>query len=152
MRASLIVDGNNIINACGMFKCYMSDFETARSKLIDIMSEFSDYYDYRVTVVFDGNGHADAYNKKSGIEILFSGTDKDADSLIEKKVYDAKDRYGMTVITNDTWVRNISRGMGALVIDSAYFEKMAVDMSKDTDSRLRSMFLISKLRHIHEKI
>ena len=149
MSKRLLVDGHNIIRACKIFKIARNEIESAKAELIETLLHFSIYYGYAVTVVFDGTGAPQSYDAQN-LCIIFSGNKDDADTVIERLVYDSKDRSQITVLTNDFDIRNMIRGMGGLIMESSYFEKLAIDMTKDLRKDIAKRSANSKLKMQNE--
>lgn len=118
MRTTLIVDGYNAINAIGSTRKMIirGDLRNARHEMMRIAGEFrrsSGYID-SVCVVFDGDDryrHMDRLSDLPG-DHVFSGTDEGDDEIIRNvKKYSSFSR--VIVVSNDNYVRNMSRGYGA---------------------------------------
>jgi len=123
MKSLLVVDGYNFI-----FKYYDSrsingsELELLREKLIGDLAEYRHNTDYDIIVVFDSNKSAEKGRhsiKHKGIEVIFSGRTKTADSVIEeiahlKEGYDQKfivtsDNIQQTVIFKENIYRKSVR-------------------------------------------
>lgn len=133
----LIVDGYNIIFAWDELKgLSRMNIDSARDKLIDILSNYQGYKGCRLTVVFDaykvkGNpgkrefydGTGKKYSLKrdekskddlKGIEVVYTRTDETADAFIERLVHEEGGKYKVTVATNDGLEQLTVMGQGAL--------------------------------------
>lgn len=131
----LIVDGYNIIFAWDELKeLSRLNIDSARDKLVDILCNYQGYKGGNLLVVFDaykvkGNpGRHEFYDgmgkrirlengKKKpdkGIEIVYTKTDETADAYIEHKVYEIRDKYRITVATNDGLEQLTVLSQGAL--------------------------------------
>jgi len=123
MKSLLVVDGYNFI-----FKYYDnrsingSELELLREKLIEDLVEYRHNTNYDIIIVFDSNKSAEKGRhsiKHKGIEVIFSGRTKTADSVIEeiahlKEGYDKKfvvtsDNIQQTVIFRENIYRKSVR-------------------------------------------
>jgi len=123
MKSLLVVDGYNFI-----FKYYDnrsingSELELLREKLIEDLVEYRRNTNYDIIIVFDSNKSAEKGRhsiKHKGIEVIFSGRAKTADSVIEeiahlKEGYDKKfivtsDNIQQTVIFKENIYRKSVR-------------------------------------------
>ena len=145
MTETYIIDGYNFIRASALFKNMRNDMESARNKLINTVAELSKYENCRISAVFDGKGLPEQYPEHDGFSIIFSGAGTDADSVIEKMVYNAKERLSLIVVTNDAHIRDIVRGAGARVMDTSHFEKLIQTMEKDYGDILTKRSLRAKI-------
>ena len=131
------MDGYNIIFAWDELKeLSRMNIDSARDKLIDILSNYQGYKGCRLTVVFDaykvkGNpgkrefydGTGKKYSLKrdekskddgKGIEVVYTRTDETADAFIERLVHEEGGKYKVTVATNDGLEQLTVMGQGAL--------------------------------------
>ena len=92
---------------------------TARQHLIRKLEEVAGRLAERITVVFDGagspklKGERDGEGYSSSVEVLFSPSDKTADTLIERMVHEAPDSAGIMVVTSDRLERETTGAAGA---------------------------------------
>ena len=106
----LIVDGDNVFRAMGLIRGKdLSAVEHVLQKLERMAAE----RDWEVTVVFDGP--ARFLPRESGPLVVRSGKGQSADTLIERMVYQEKDRAEVVVVTQDRAEANLVLGMGARV-------------------------------------
>ena len=104
----LIVDGDNVFRAMGLIKGKnLSEVEQFLQKLERIAAE----RDWDVLVVFDGPERL--LPRESGLLVVQYGKGQSADALIERSVYQEKDRARVVVVTQDLAVTNMVLGMGA---------------------------------------
>ena len=123
MATTLVVDAYNAIYAIPEVRSKMKEsLERARNSITLLSKEYarSSGYINDVRIVFDGDDryrHIDALYRSGKKHEIFSKTG-DGDDEIIRTVRDCS-RYGKVVIaSNDNYVRNISRGYGAFVINS----------------------------------
>lgn len=132
----LIVDGYNIIFAWEeLNELSKINIDSARDRLIDILSNYQGFKDCRLTVVFDaykvkgnpgkrefydgtGKKYALKKDEKSkadakGVEVIYTRTDETADAYIERLVHEEGGKYKVTVATNDGMEQLTVMGQGA---------------------------------------
>ncbi|MCE5328736.1 NYN domain-containing protein [bacterium] len=105
MKSLLVVDGYNFI-----FKYYDSrsingnKLELLREKLIEDLAEYKHNTNYDIIIVFDSN-KSEQKNRHSvkhkGIEVIFSGKTKTADSVIEEIAHLKEGYDNKFIVTSD---------------------------------------------------
>lgn len=119
----LIIDGYNVINAWPeLIKLKEDNFEHARLRLIEILSNYSGYKGIRVIVVFDAHqvkGGVERKEHHGNIEVLFSGEGITADSVIEKLISEIPlNHCKVFVATSDKTEQEMIWGKGAYRMSS----------------------------------
>lgn len=130
----LLVDGYNIIFAWQELKELAAvNIDSARDRLIDILSNYQGYLGSTVIVVFDaykvkGNpGSALIYHN---IHVVYTKEAETADQYIEKTVHEIGRKYQVTVATSDALEQMIIWGEGAVRMSAqGLFE--AVERAKE---------------------
>jgi ribosomal protection tetracycline resistance protein len=123
----VIVDGYNLIfNWKELRELSNLNLDSARGRLVDILSNYQGYTGCHMLVVFDAykvKGQPGKKEKYQNVEIAYTGEMQTADSYIEKAVHDitGKDTKNITVVTSDGWVQRIVLGEGALRMSAAEF-------------------------------
>jgi predicted RNA-binding protein with PIN domain len=119
----LIVDGYNIIFAWEDLKALLNvNIDSARDKLLDILSDYQGYRGGRLIVVFDAykrKEHPGTKSRYHNIEVVFTRTDETADAYIERTVHDISGKYKITVATNDGLEQLTVMSQGALRMSAA---------------------------------
>jgi predicted RNA-binding protein with PIN domain len=119
----LIVDGYNIIFAWEDLKSLLKvNIDSARDKLLDILSGYQGYRGGRLIVVFDAykrREHPGTKSRYHNIEVVFTRTDETADAYIERTVHDISGKYKITVATNDGLEQLTVMSQGALRMSAA---------------------------------
>jgi len=117
-RDFLLVDGYNIIHAWDDLSelCEVS-LESARQKLMDIMSNYQGYRNYiTVILVFDGylvKGNLGTVMEYNNIYVVFTKEAETADHFIEKTVHSLPKECRVRVATSDGLEQLIILGSGA---------------------------------------
>lgn len=113
----LLVDGYNIIFAWSELKdLAMDNMDSARTKLLDILSNYQGIRKCQIIVVFDAyhvQGHAEEAIDYYNIHMVFTREAQTADQYIEKFAHDNKAKYDIVVATSDGLQQIIIRGAGS---------------------------------------
>lgn len=139
MNEYLVVDGYNIINAWDDLKEQsISSLESARLKLIDIMSEYRAYKEIIVIVVFDAHYVKNSQEKHeyhNGVEVVFTKEFESADSYIERTVASMPVNYNVKVATSDWAEQTLVLGLGAARVSASELEEEIAEMKKSMDKK-----------------
>ena len=118
----LLVDGYNIIFAwedlCELAKL---NLDSARGKLLDMMSNYAGFTGKSVIVVFDAYrvaGHQVEQIKYHNIYVVYTREAMTADEYIEEETHELKKQYNVTVATSDKVVQVITWGKGAVILSA----------------------------------
>ncbi len=113
----LLVDGYNVIFAWDELKeLAKTSLESARGRLLDLMSNYQGYKNNYLIVVFDAyrvEGHATEISRYHNIYVVFTKEAETADQYIEKTVRLINRKYHVTVATSDALEQVIILGAGA---------------------------------------
>ncbi len=123
----LLVDGYNVIYSWeDLRKISEISMDNARTKLMDLLSEYKSLHDCTVILVFD------AYNVPRDLEdviqyhniyVVYTKQAETADTYIEKTTYDIDKRHLVRVVTSDGAEQVIVLGHGSLRVSSREFEE-----------------------------
>ena len=118
----LLVDGYNVIFADSeLSSLARENYDAARGKLIDMLSDFHGTRNGQLWVVFDaykvkgGTEHTESF---LNIKVVYTKENQTADMFIEKTVHDMRKQYDITAATSDGLEQVVSRGQGAKMISS----------------------------------
>jgi len=142
----LLVDGYNIIFAWETLKSLAEDnMDSAKGKLLDIMSNYQAVKRTHVIVVFDAyrvKGHIEESLDYHNIRVVYTKEAQTADQYIEKFSFAHGSEYNITVATSDGLQQIIVRGSGSMLL-SARELKIEVDqvneMMKESYAALRKL-------------
>ncbi len=130
----LLVDGYNIIHAWSELKMLAEDdMESARIKLLDVLSNYQGIRKCEIIVVFDAylvQGHGEEITYYHNIHMVFTKEAQTADQYIEKFAHNHSKKYNITVATSDGLQQIIVRGAGCLIM-SARELKAEVEAAND---------------------
>lgn len=122
----IIVDGYNVIFAWDALKSIASyNLEEARSKLLDILSNYSAYSNKRTVVVFDAykvSGNSGKKFEYGNIHVVFTKENELADVYIEKLVSEIGKNEKVKVVTSDNLIQLSAIRFGVLRMSAADFE------------------------------
>jgi len=129
MPVTYYIDGYNVIHFCDRLKPLAAqNFEAARDALVERTCRFCAITGERAKIVFDGRGRQreamPAMRNAGGLEIVYSPGHQSADTLIERMVHIAPQRRAIIVVSHDRGLRDLCRGLGALVISPDNFLTM----------------------------
>ncbi len=118
----LLVDGYNIIHAWDELKDLMGiSLESARQKLLDMMSNYQGFRKITVIVVFDAylvKGKPRKIFQYDDIYVVYTKEAETADNYIEKVVNQLPRHYKVRVATSDSLEQLIILGHGATRISA----------------------------------
>lgn len=118
----LLVDGYNIIHAWDELKeLYEVSLESARQKLMDILSNYQGFKKITVIVVFDGylvKGNIGTVYEYNNINVVFTKEAETADHYIERVVNILPKHYKVRVATSDALEQLIILGGGAIRVSA----------------------------------
>src|SRR5690606_31706248 len=121
------IDGYNVMHQSSSLRpIARQDLERAREALVDKVAQFCIATAQEAIIVFDGRSQhqaelVDHYRGVSGLQVLYAPGHKRADAEIERRVYLERDRIKTVVVSNVRGLRDLCRGMGALVMEADSF-------------------------------
>lgn len=130
----LLVDGYNIIYAWPELKELVDEnMDSARMKLLDLLSNYQGIRKCQIIVVFDAyrvQGHLEEVVDYHNIHLVYTREAQTADQYIEKFAYDNQKKYSITVATSDGLQQIIVRGVGCSLL-SARELKADIEMANE---------------------
>ena len=118
----LLVDGYNVIFAWDDLKALAAvNIDSARDKLIDIMSNYQGYVGWELILVFDAykvKQNPGSITKHGNIHVVYTKEAETADMYIEKTTHELGRKYKVTVASSDGLEQLIIMGQGALRMSS----------------------------------
>ena len=144
MPETLLVDAYNVLHQSSKLqRLVRQDLETAREALIDKVAHFCIQTGKRVLLVFDGRGaqvsqKVEHYRSVPSLEVIYSPGHLTADAVIERMVFQMPRKMDAVVVTSDRGVRDLCRGMGALVMDTSHFLQSLQEARVDTGETVRN--------------
>ncbi|MAB75276.1 MAG: hypothetical protein CMO47_02305 [Verrucomicrobiales bacterium] len=131
----LLVDGNNIVHAWpDLLKRHRTSPGSAHRELIQALSDYRDWSDDRVVVVFDGLGNTvDEERVAGGIQIFYTSGGLTADDVIERLAIKYAQTYQITVATDDQAEQDIVVGAGGEALSSVGLKEKIERARRDRD-------------------
>ena len=124
--AYLLVDGYNVIFAWNSLKALAAvNIDSARDRLLDILSNYQGMKGVEVIVVFDAyrvTGHKTEYFDYHNIHVVYTREAETADRYIERFAHENNEKYDITVATSDGLEQIIIRGAGCRLLSSRDLE------------------------------
>ncbi|MBR3679986.1 MAG: TetM/TetW/TetO/TetS family tetracycline resistance ribosomal protection protein [Oscillospiraceae bacterium] len=121
----LLVDGYNIIFAWDELKALAKDnLDSARNRLMQILSNYQGYRGCEVILVFDAykvKGHHREIEREGNISIVYTREAETADSYIERVSHDLSKHHRVRVATSDGLEQLIVLGNGARRVSAREF-------------------------------
>jgi predicted RNA-binding protein with PIN domain len=131
----LIVDGYNIIFAWkDLNELSRVNIDSARDKLLDILSDYQGYKGCPVMVVFDAykrKDHPGAKSRYHNLDVVYTKTDETADAYIERTVHQIGGKYRVTVATNDGLEQLTVMSQGALRMSAENLREEIARVSRE---------------------
>lgn len=113
----LIVDGYNMIYSWDDLKALASQsLFAAREQLISELVNYQGYKGYSLIIVFDGTRQKDnlgSSSRNGSSSIVYTPAGMTADSFIEKKVYELRNKFQCIAATSDGLIQNSVFSHGA---------------------------------------
>lgn len=136
----LLVDGYNIIFAWKELKELADiNLDSARDKLLDILSDYHGTRTGNMIVVFDAyrvKGHQTEIMDYQNIHVVYTKEAETADAFIEKFAHDNKQKYDITVATSDHLEQIIITGQGCKLLSARELEQMVDQKKKEIREQL----------------
>ena len=118
----LLVDGYNVIFAWDDLKALAAvNIDSARDKLIDVMSNYQGYVGCELILVFDAykvKQNPGSITKHGNIHVVYTKEAETADMYIENTTHELGRKYKVTVASSDGLEQLIIMGQGALRMSS----------------------------------
>lgn len=142
MKDYLIVDGYNIIHAWPVLqKLKDTSLEHARSRLVDILTNYAALSGERVIVVFDAHlvkNNQEHSETADGVEIIFTQEGETADAVIEKLAGTLPERDTVFVATSDWDEQRIIFGRGAYRLTPRELQARITKLQKEGEQKYQS--------------
>ncbi len=134
----MLIDGYNIINSWKDLKEESTySLESARTKLLDIMSNYQSYKGINVIVVFDAHyvkNSMEKHEMHDGLHVVYTKEFESADNYIERFVAEnAVENTIIRVATSDSLEQMVILGLGGSRISARELEKEVVNADLNMD-------------------
>ena len=142
----LLVDGYNIIFAWDSLKeLARTNLDSARGKLMDILSTFQGYRQMHLILVFDAykvKGNPGSAVRYHNIDVVYTKEAETADQYIEKVTHEIGRRHHVRVATSDGLEQLIIMGAGAVRVSARELQEEVMAVSEE----LRQSFIEPPVR------
>ncbi len=129
-----ILDGYNLIFAWEDLKELSKvNIDSAKDKLISIISDYMAIIDTGCIIVFDGykvKNNMGSEEIKESISVIHTKEGETADTYIERYANTNKYKYNITVVTSDSLIRQLATGSNCHVINSKNFQNEVYEAKK----------------------
>ncbi len=137
----LLVDGYNIIFAWdSLNELAQTNLDSARGRLMDILSNFQGYRKMRLILVFDAykvKGNPGSTVRYHNIDVVYTKEAETADQYIEKVTHEIGRKHRVRVATSDGLEQLIIMGAGAVRVSARELQDEIMAVAKE----LRQVFL-----------
>ncbi len=137
----LLVDGYNIIFAWDSLKeLAQSNLDSARGRLMDILSNYQGYRRMHLILVFDAykvKGNPGSTVRYHNIDVVYTKEAETADQYIEKVTHEIGRKHYVRVATSDGLEQLIIMGAGAVRVSARELQEEVMAAGEE----LRQMFL-----------
>ncbi len=116
-----LIDGHNLVHSLYKFD---DQFESVDEyELCRILYKYLSNIRERGEIVFDGNGppEKEPFMRFRNLEVHFSGSESDADTVIEEKISLCTAPKGLTVVSTDRRIREAARKRRCTSLKSEVF-------------------------------
>lgn len=141
-REYLFVDGYNIINSWEILKELKDvDLESARDKLMEILSEYKHYSRIEIILVFDAHmvkGNSGTELDYKGLKVIYTKENESADHYIERQLNELGRIKRVRVATSDWMEQQIILGRGGTRISARELEMEIFDERNVLKRRTKS--------------
>jgi len=117
----LIVDGYNLLRTVQNLTEHSS--EITDIQICQVINEYLYRTKKKGSLIFDGIGPRDKspFNNMFCLDIIFSGTTREADDIIEKMILDSSAPKNLTVVSSDRRIKKAAEKRKAEAIDCVDF-------------------------------
>jgi ribosomal protection tetracycline resistance protein len=139
----LLVDGYNIIFAWPELKKLADDnMDSAKMKLLDLLSNYQWIRNCQIIVVFDAyrvEGHREEVIDYYNIHMVYTREAQTADQYIEKFAHDNKKNYKITVATSDGLQQIIVRGEGCGLLSARELKAEVIEANEKLQQKYQKI-------------
>ncbi|MEG0775158.1 NYN domain-containing protein [Clostridium sp.] len=135
----IFVDGYNVINSWPQLRDIKnSSYESARTKLIDMLQNYSAFKGWNIILVFDAHkvkGSLEKKERMGNLVVVFTKEGESADNYIERMVNNIGRTLEVYVVTSDSLEQQVTFQRGAVRISSLeFYHSMMMDNNKISKS------------------
>lgn len=116
----IFIDGYNLIKTIPDFPSSDISLSFQRDHLVKILQSSPQIRSSKITVVFDGIQETKT-KIKGNLDIIYSGSNKKADNIIQDKIRKYKNPEKLLIISSDNEIQAIAKSHGVQVMGSKIF-------------------------------
>jgi len=151
----IFVDGYNVIHSWPELKTTKDySFESARSKLVEMLNNYAAYNDYRVFIIFDAHLVKGSLEKQDKVgehlTVVFTKEGETADAFIERSMDSVGRKAEVSVVTSDSLEQQLIFQRGAVRISSIEFYHDIKDAENKIKGNIEKEYTHNK--HILEDV
>ncbi len=133
----ILIDAQNFLYSVPSYRQILAkSFISATNHLIHDLSQYRDWSDDEITLVFDGPGMKELHMVPS-LELIFSGELSSADSVIEKMIGQSSVKKNFMVVTSDHSIEELVNALGARCLSPLLFMKIMDHEISEKKNRYR---------------
>jgi uncharacterized protein len=117
----LIIDGYNLLHSVQSLLDQPTDFTDIQ--LCRMLNEYIYRTKKKGSIIFDGIGprNKDTFNNLINMDVVFSGTSREADDIIEKLILESSAPKNLMVVSNDRRIIKAAEKRKATAVDCVEF-------------------------------
>ena len=142
-QQTLIVDGYNVIFAWDELKTLArDDLDLARTRLMDVLSNYAGFTQRRLILVFDGyrvRGNPGEKGDYNNIHVVYTKEHETADAYIERIANDIGKNESVRVVTSDSLIRISALRSGVLRTSSKEFHAEVEQVAARIEQAIRDL-------------
>ena len=142
-QQTLIVDGYNVIFAWDELKALArDDLDLARTRLMDVLSNYAGFTQRRLILVFDGyrvRGNPGEKGDYNNIHVVYTKEHETADAYIERIANDIGRNESVRVVTSDSLIRISALRSGVLRTSSKEFHAEVEQVAERIEQAIRDL-------------
>jgi predicted RNA-binding protein with PIN domain len=151
------IDGYNVLHQSSLLRPLLrNDFETARDALVEKVARFCMATESRASIIFDGRGRraesVPVIPNIEGLEVTYSPGHLTADAVIERLIYNAEARRHLVVVSGDRSLRDLCRGLGALVMSPDNFLVAVRESAGHTRDALKNVHQTHRPLRVEDRL
>lgn len=128
-----VVDGHNTIHSVPLYLELLDrEYPECLKRLIKDCTDYCASHSVKIVIIFDGNPPFESPKSGGGVSVVFSGKERDADTLIVEKAVPAK---STTVVTNDRAVKRMTGFEGCRQMTPEVFFELIASPSRPGSNR-----------------
>ena len=125
-----IIDGHNTIHSIPPYLEILDrDYPSCLKRVITDCADYCDSRNVKIVLVFDGNPPFEIPKSHGNLEVVFSGSNRDADTVIAEKSLPEKSNI---VVTNDGGLKHLITASGCRCMQPEKFYELYASSKKNS--------------------